>query len=155
MVTFGLNEAGIKSGEFGIDGFEFGGQDLEFLAAPSFDKAATDEMIDSLVALAVPDGFHQAGYPRTRVRLTERDPPLFQEVEHKLEVLKLFDGDGVEVFNAHVEVAVFFEVQGAGRGFAFEVGVIDQDSRDIAEYFGEPIGGNFLSKQKHTETCTG
>src|SRR5262249_2602737 len=121
-------------------------EDLEFLTASSFNEAATDEVIDGLMALTIADRFHEACDPSAGVRLAERDRTLFQQIEDELEMLKLFDGDRVELFDARVEVAVFFEVQCAGGGFAFEVGVIDQDGREVADDFGEPIGRDFFTK---------
>jgi hypothetical protein len=84
--------------------------------------------------------------------LTEWDAALFEEVEDELKVLKFFDGDSVQMLDAGVKVAVFLKVKGAGCGFAFEVGVIDENGGKVAEDSGEPIGGDFFAEQEHGES---
>ena len=106
-------------------------------------------MIDGLVALAAPNRFHQSGYPRAWVRLAKRNAALLEKIEDELKVLKFFDGDGVEVFDMVIKVAVFLQVQRAGGGFAFEVRVIDENGREVAENFGKPVRRDFFAKQKH------
>lgn len=66
-------------------------------------------------------------------------------------MLEFFDGDGVEFFDAGEEVAVFFEVEGGGGGFAFKVGVVHKDGGQLVQDFGEPVGGEFLVPQEHGE----
>ena len=149
VVAFGFDEAGVELGEFGIDGGEGLGEDLEFFAASAFDERAADEVIDDLGAAAFADGVHEAADPAAGPGLAERNATFFEEVEDELEVLEFFDGDGVEFFDARIEFAIFFEVEGGGGGFALEMGVIDEDVGQIGDDFRQPIRGNFFAQHQH------
>jgi hypothetical protein len=46
-------------------------------------------------------------------------------------------------------VPVLFEIDGAGGGFAFEVGVVDEHRRNVGDNFFEPGCWNFFPKQEH------
>jgi hypothetical protein len=131
MVAFGFDEAGVEVGELGIDWSEGGGEDLEFFAASALDQGAADEVINGLIPLAVADGAHEAGNPRAGERLAKGNAASLEEAEDELEMLEFLDGDGVEFFDTGKEVAIFFEVERAGGGLAFEVGVIHKDSANV------------------------
>src|SRR5438445_477516 len=88
MISFGLDKAAIKGSEFGLGCLEVGGKELEFLTAPAFNKAATEQMVYDLQPAAVADGPHQALNPRAGTWLAKGDAAPLEEVEHELEVLE-------------------------------------------------------------------
>src|SRR5258708_2967153 len=154
VIAFRFDEAAVESGKLGIGDSQLAGQDLKFFAASAFDQTATNQMVNDLVTLAVADGVHQTGDPGAGVGLAEGDGALLEEVQHEVEVLKLFDGDGVEFLDAREQVAVFLEVQGAGGGLAFEMRVVHQNCWEVGEDFRQPIGRHFFAEQKHERLLT-
>ena len=64
-------------------------------------------------------------------------------------MLQFLDGNGVEFPDPPVEVAVFLQVQGRGRGLAFKVGVINQHGGQVAQNLGQPVSRNLFAKQQH------
>src|SRR6185369_7412521 len=110
MIAFGLYQAGIKSSQFHIDGWQFASEHLKFFAASAFDQRAANQVVDDLRALAIPNRAHQTTDPRAGIGLAEGDAAALQQIEHELEMLEFFDGDGVEFLHASVEIAIFLEV---------------------------------------------
>src|SRR5437667_4725380 len=149
MVAFRFHEAGVERGQHAIDWQEFAGEDLKFFATPPFDERTANQMVDHLVSLPVADGFHQAGNPRTRIRLAEGDAAAFEQIQHELEVLQFLDGDGVEFCDARIEVAVFLQVQRRGGRFALQVRVVHEDRGQIRQDFRQPVAWDPFAKQQH------
>src|SRR6185436_14952797 len=100
MIALRFNEAGVKIGELAIDRWQGLGENLKFLATPSFNQRAANQMIDYLMLGAVPNRAHQAGDPFARMRLREGNPAPLQERQDKLKMLKLFDRDRVQFIHA-------------------------------------------------------
>src|SRR5438034_1053480 len=88
----------------------------------------------------------QRGNPRAGIGLAKRNAALLEQIEHELKVLEFFNGDGVEFFDAREQIAIFFEIQSAGSGLAFEMGMIHQDGWQVGQNFGQPVGRDFFSK---------
>lgn len=149
MVPFGFNQARVKIGQLLVHGREGSGEDLEFLTTPAFDQRTTNQMINHLVARAVANRAHQAGDPRARARLGKTNAAPLQKTQDELEMLQLLDGDGVQLIDALEEFMIFFERDGRRGGLAFEVRMVDEDFRQIAHDFGQPIRRNFFAEQKH------
>src|SRR4029077_13337939 len=55
MVALGLYQAGVKVRQWRVHWLELARQNLEFLATPAFDEAATKQMVDDLALLTIPD----------------------------------------------------------------------------------------------------
>ena len=102
------------------------------------DRRATNEVIDYLMSLAIANGAHQTRNPRAGVRLAKGDGALPEEIEHQLKMLEFLDGNGVEFIDPPKEVAIFFEGQRGGGGLAFQMRVVHQDRRQVAQHFGQP-----------------
>src|ERR1041384_2072547 len=100
-------------------------------------------MDEGLELCAIADRSHQAGDPGAGIGLSKRYATFVQEIQHELEMLEFFNGDGVELLDAGIEGAIFLEVQRGRRGLAFEMGVIDQKLGKMAQYFGQPTRQNF------------
>src|SRR2546421_6357 len=83
-----------------------GGEDLEFFATPAFDQAATEQVINDLMALAVSHGTHQAADPRTGIGLAERNAALLEQAQDELKMLEFLDRNGVELAHLGKEVAI-------------------------------------------------
>src|SRR5207249_362903 len=82
-------------------------------------------------------------------RLAERDAAQLQKVEHEIEMLKLLDGDGVQLLHARIKVAILFQVQRGRGGFAFQMRVVNEHSRQIFQNFRQPVGWNLFAEQEH------
>lgn len=65
VISFGLNEAGVETGELWIAISEGFRENLKFFATTALDQCATDQMIDDLNALPFANGAHQARDPGT------------------------------------------------------------------------------------------
>src|SRR5437762_956532 len=105
MVPFGFNKTGVESRQSFVDGLKCICEYLKFFATTAFDQSAADQVIDGLMPLTIANGAHQTADPRARIWLAESNTTLFKQIEHELEMLQLFDGDGVQLFNAIVKVA--------------------------------------------------
>src|SRR5882757_8799134 len=104
MIALGFHEPVIKPGEFRIHRTQRPRQDLKLLAASAFNQRTADQMINYLVTLATADGPHEACDPGTRLRLPEWNSPCVQQSQYKLKMLKLLDGDCVQLIHPAIKV---------------------------------------------------
>ena len=68
-------------------------------------------MVDRLALLPIANRAHQSADPETGLRLAERNASLFEQVENELEMLKLFDGNGIQLTHAIVKQAILLKIQ--------------------------------------------
>src|SRR5438270_14078204 len=146
MVPLRFNKAAIKLRERGIDWLQLICEHLKFFTTASFDERAADQVIDCLISLPIANLPHQASDPWAGIRLAERNTALFEQIEHKLEMLQLFDRNGVQLLDAPVKVAILFEIQGGCRRFALQMRMVNEHLRNMRQNFREPISRNLLAK---------
>lgn len=149
VVAFAFDEAGEEGGEFGIALGEGLAEPLEFFATSAFDEGGAEQVIDGLVTFAAADGAHQATDPGAGAGFVEGDAAAFEQGEDELEVLQFFDGDGVEFVDAGEEVPILLERKGAGGGLALEVGMVDEDGRELIENLGQPGFRGLSAEEEH------
>ena len=58
MVAFGFDQAAVEYRQLGINGLQFGGQELKLLATSALDERAANQVIDDLMALPIADRAH-------------------------------------------------------------------------------------------------
>ena len=83
-----------------------------------------------------------------------RNAAPLEKIQHQLEMLQFFDGDGVEFPDAAKKIPVFFEIQGCRGGLALKMGVVHQHGGEIGQHFRQPIGGNVFAEQEHERLST-
>ena len=149
VVAFALDEGSVERGEAGVAVSDFAREDLELFTASSFDEGAGDEMIDDLMAPTFSDLAHHGADPRTFDGGGEGDAAFVEEIEDLVEVLKFFDGDGVEFAGGVTEFDVLLKVDCGGCGFAFEVCVIDEDAVQLVPHVLDPSFGKFGAPEEH------
>ena len=69
----------------------------------------------------------------------------FEKTQDEFKMLKLFDGDGVQLPNFRKKQPKFLQINRGSCRFSFEMRVIDQHGRHVAQNFREPIGWNFFT----------
>src|SRR5207247_7528813 len=108
MVALGFNETAVECRQFGINGGQFAREDLEFFTASAFDQRTADQVVNDLETLAITHSTHQAGDPRTGIRLSEWDSTSLEQIQHQLKMLQLFNGDRVQLAHTRKQIPVFF-----------------------------------------------
>src|SRR5260221_13296516 len=96
MVALGFDQTAVKCRQIRIIGLERFSEQLKFLATPALDEAATDQVVNDLMALAVAKRAHQPADPRAGMGLPERNPATAEQLEDEFKMLKLLDGDSVQ-----------------------------------------------------------
>ncbi len=149
MVAFALDEGSVERGEAGVAVGDFAREDLELFTAASFDEGACHEMIDDLMAPTFPDLAHHGADPGTFDGGGEGDAAFVEEIEDLVEVLKFFDGDGVEFAGGVTEFDVLLKVDCGSCGFAFEVCVVDEYAVQLVSNVLDPGFGEFSAPEEH------
>ena len=151
VIALGLDKAGVKPSQLRVRAPQLiaRSENLKFLTGTALDQRTTNQMIDRLKTSSRTDGAHQGPDPRTWIWLPEMNPTLLQEIEHQIEMLKLFDGDGVQFAHIAKKLAIFFQRQRRGGSLAFQVRVVDQHCRQIRQYSWQPICRNFFAQHQH------
>src|SRR5690349_10156177 len=70
-------------------------------------------------------------------------------------MLKLLDGDRVEVLDAVIQIAILLEIERGGGRLAFEMRVVHQHGRQIRLHLRQPLWPDLFTKQKHPRLLTG
>src|SRR5262245_9309520 len=64
-------------------------------------------------------------------------------------MLKLLDGDGVELIHAAIKVAILFQGQSSCGRLALKMRVVHQYRGQIAQHCGQPLGWDLFTPQQH------
>jgi hypothetical protein len=149
MIPFAFDERGVEGCESGIEVCDGLGEDLELLAASAFDEGARDEVVDDLMAPPFSDLGHHGADPGALDGGGKGYVAFSEQIEDLVEVLEFLDGDAVEFAGGVAEFDVFLEVDGGGGGFAFEVGVIDEDTVELLPNVFQPSVREFSAPEEH------
>ncbi|MFT5028616.1 MAG: hypothetical protein ACI9VS_001044, partial [Candidatus Binatia bacterium] len=115
----------------------------------AFHQSATNQVIDELSVAALAHAFHDSRDPLAGHCGAEGNAAFSHVSEDQFKMLELFDGDGVELAGALVELGVTLKRQRRCGRLAFEMSVVEQDGRQVVQHLRQPVGRDLFMKQKH------